>query len=113
MNRRCFAFLALGLLACGIPATQSFEVKSLPPGVYRVRDNGIRCFDAPCPTYDITPVGPGEGTSVSTIEYPSAMPQEERKAVQERMFQPDGAVARGFVNANVEGGLFVLEAVEP
>lgn len=89
-----------------------YEIKSLPTGVYRLQDNGTRCIKAPCPNINVTPVGPGdEGASVSDIEYPSTLPQEERKAIMDRLFEPGGVTARGFVRGEVEGGLFVLEEV--
>jgi hypothetical protein len=112
MNRLS-AFFALGLLACGgsPQQLQPFEIRSLPPGVYLLRDNGIRCSVAPCPAINVVPVGPGEASAVSNIEYPSSMPQEERGAVLSRLFTPEGVTARGLVRGEVEGGLFVLEAV--
>src|SRR5690348_10451287 len=95
--------LLLASLALASCRSSPLELESLPRGVYRLVDNGVRCVQAPCPTIDVQKVDGPEATTVSNIEYPDFMSTEQRERLQEALFQ-GGFVASGEVDANVEGG---------
>jgi hypothetical protein len=96
--RTILVLLALGLSSCA-------------SGVYRLTDSGVRCARAPCPSILASPAGVGTGVRVSSIQFPSAMSQEERTQVANRIYSPEGLLCEGFVWGQGDDRVFVLDNV--
>ena len=113
--------LLLFLLMCGLGACGAMEMDPADfqqPGVYLIRDSGVRCEVAPCPTLKVSRSQTGPSVLVVDIYYPDSMPDGQRHELASRVFTAEGLRARGRVVDAIppENGNYAFElesAVDP
>jgi hypothetical protein len=66
-------------------------------GVFvRIKDNGVRCIAAPCPSTGETALNTSRSASISDIDFtPSGLSDEQIGELSEKMFNPSGLIIAG------------------
>jgi hypothetical protein len=110
------AFLVFGVSACGPDGNvfddifhDASEVHG--PGTYRISDSGIRCAQAPCPTFRVSPSDSRTELLVSGIEFPAGMAQDKRQQASNLIYTPDGLVAHGAPRGEGDARVFVVQSL--
>ena len=73
------------------------EGDAMPQGEFvRVRDNGLRCFAAPCPDLTETTLNTPRSTDIAALDWTaSGLTEREIEALTQRLGTPDGILVAG------------------
>ncbi|WNG32579.1 hypothetical protein F0U61_02365 [Archangium violaceum] len=66
--------------------THAQEPAAMKPGVYFVKDSGVRCITAPCPSYIATPVGQPDAEAIQITDVDLSalnLPEDRRSTLLE------------------------------